>query len=112
MSRSSEDEACTAVFVKEYKYMQNVLAEFCPTILSSTITSWQQDHARRGERKEWTFNQTLAYVAAAEIYQQALEATLTGAIFVHSGMQKRVDLAALNDHEIAARQHLTSQTLT
>ncbi len=113
MSRSSEDEACIAVIVKDYKYMQHVLAEFCATILSSKITDGRQDHARRGERKEWTFNQILAHVtAAAEIYQQALEATLTGAPFVYSGMQKRADLAALNDHEIAERQHLASQTLT
>jgi hypothetical protein len=101
-----------SIIIKDCEEMLHILAEFCDAVLTSKIADEQQASVRRKESKEWTFHQTLAHVtAAAEFYQQALEITLSGTTFSPQ-MQKRTDLPAINDHEIAARQHLTRHALT
>ena len=92
--------------------MLHLFTEFFEKALIVKMAEKQQEPRRKKESKEWNFHQTLAHVtAAAEIYQQALEATLNKSVFAYPHMQKRIDLPALNEHEIAARHHLTTQEL-
>jgi uncharacterized damage-inducible protein DinB len=113
MIRKYEGEPRLSIIVKDYEYMQHILTKFCEAALTAKPSNKWHNHVRSKERKEWTFHQTLAHVtAAAEIYLQALEAVFDETTFVYPGMQKRIDLATLNDREIAARQHLPAQELT
>src|SRR5579884_1708487 len=107
-----DNESRLSIIIQDCEEMSHILAEFCDTVLASELAEGQQDRTRRKESKEWTFHQTLAHVtAAAEFYQQALETTLSGAIF-SPRMQQRSDLSSINEHEIAARQHMTRRALT
>ena len=54
--------------------------------------------------KGWTMHQTLAHlVAIAELYQKAIECAIYDRPFVHPGLDKREDLGAMNEQEIAKR---------
>ena len=101
-----------SVLLKDYEYMGQVLTQFFKNALTVEAVGKQPASVKKEQSKEWTFHQTLAHVtAAAEMYLQALEVTLNKSDFVYPGMQRRVDLAALNDHEIGMRHHLSIQVL-
>src|SRR5437879_10481766 len=72
----------------------------------ANVSAADPDHPTERSGRGWTLHQTLAHVAAiAEVFYKALDDTLNGVAFSSAGLDKRVDLSAVNQREIAARKN-------